>query len=249
MNSIIKLHVIKNTENIKMRFAKNSKMSTTSKLYTAFTLAEILIVLGIIGIVAQMTIPTLVQNAQNAQMKAATKVAYSILSQAMTSAYNNNGGNLAGLCSDWNGTCLKNLLKPYLSYTKDCDNSIVTNGCWPSTSKFSDKSTLFSSPFWANDAGLILKNGMLVYIRFHNANCTYTSSDSQNYTCGWAAVDVNGFNNPNIVGKDTFGFSFQNGSVKPFGVTGDGDYFYTCSGSESGIYSGMGCTNQILYGN
>ena len=58
---------------------------------TAFILAEVLITLGIIGIVCAITLPSIVQNYREKQTVAKLKKTYSILSQAMTSAVNENG--------------------------------------------------------------------------------------------------------------------------------------------------------------
>ena len=45
-----------------MRFTNKPNLSTKVQLYTAFTLAEVLITLGIIGVVAAMTIPAILKN-------------------------------------------------------------------------------------------------------------------------------------------------------------------------------------------
>ena len=62
-----------------------------SKIKFAFTLAEVLITLGIIGVVAAMTIPTLMQKYYEKQTVAKLKETYSILSQALKSASQEEG--------------------------------------------------------------------------------------------------------------------------------------------------------------
>lgn len=207
----------------------------------AFTLAEVLITLGIIGIVAAMTIPTLINNSNDSQTKTAVKEAYAILSQAMTTTTNNNGGTIVGACTNFDNICMKNLIKPALTYTADCDNNVVANGCW-TNNYFSD-----GSPYGSAYPALVLKNGMLLEFRWHNSACDYTDANSSNYKCGWMAIDINGFKGPNIFGKDLFVFTAQNGKVLPMGMTGDIGNMLTCTGSETGNYSGWGCAAKYLY--
>lgn len=208
----------------------------------AFTLAEVLITLGIIGVVCAITIPTLINNSNDAQTKAGVKEAYSILSQAMTTVTNDNGGTIAGICSDWNDICFKNLMKPALSYVKECDSTPFTNGCWVSSKNWDN------SPDTTRDAYsvLILKNGMLIKFRWHHKDCDYTDGNSSNFKCGWAGVDINGFKGPNIWGKDIFIFGAQDGRFLPGGLSGDTGNFLNCTGSETGDYSGYGCASKYL---
>lgn len=195
----------------------------------AFTLAEVLITLGIIGIVAAMTIPTLMNSNNEAQTRTGVKEAYAILSQAMTMAASDNGGTIKGLCADWNNICFKNLIKPALNYTKECDNTPVTDGCWATVKNY-DNSAYNTNGYPA----IMLKNGMLVLFRFHTQNCTFVDATSTNYKCGWVMVDINGLKNPNVIGKDTFYFHAQDGKFLPAGIDGDTGNFLNCTGSETG---------------
>lgn len=215
-----------------------------NRLYFAFTLAEVLVTLGIIGIVAAMTIPTLMQNSQDAQTKSAIKEAYRTLSQAITQVSNDNGGTIAGICTDYDDLCFKNLFKPYFSYVKDCDNNSVANGCWMATSWMDG--TTFTGVVLPS---IVLKNGMFVMFRYHTKACDYTDAASSNYLCGWLAVDVNGFKAPNRFGKDVFTFEIQPNSIKPGGSIGDTGNYLTCNSTDTGLQSGWGCTSKYLYGN
>ena len=233
---------------INMIFTKNPKVSMMSRGYTAFTLAEVLITLGIIGVIASLTIPTLLRNTQEAQLKASVKEAYSLINQAMMQAKLNND-SIKGICAIWDGVCFKNLFKPYLSYTKECDSQIITNGCW-ATKNYYD-GTDYS---WVNNAtadapaALVLKNGMLVIFRYHYTNCDYSESGAtSNAGCGWIGFDINGFNKPNTIGKDTFMFSVNESGIKPFGITGDEGNYLTCDKNDTGENSGIGCTAKYLY--
>lgn len=83
-------------------------------------------------------------------------------------------------------------------------------------------------------AAFVAKNGMLVYFRHHSKNCDWGSS-YYGYTmkCGWIAVDVNGFKNPNRFGKDTFAFSVQENTIKPAGIDGDLGNLRTCNATDT----------------
>ncbi len=213
------------------------------KKILAFTLAEVLITLGIIGIVAAITISTIINNSNDIQTKTGVKEAYAILSQAMANALNDNGGNIAGACTDFDNRCFKNLIKQSLSYSKDCDTNSIANGCWASMKNYDGSPYNIPNSYSA----LTLKNGMLILFRFHNQNCTYTDANSTNYKCGWIATDINGFKGPNTTGKDIFIFNAQNGKILPMGLTGDVGNMLTCNGTETGDYSGWGCTSKYLY--
>lgn len=210
---------------------------------TGFTLAETLITLGIIGIVAAITISIIVNNTREVEIKASVKVASSMLSQAMTQAATEHGGTIKGICgATYDGDCFKELLKPYLNYTKDCDiNYPGTIDCWAQSSY-----ALSGDPtteFQYMNAGLLLKNGMALVFRWHSADCTYPA----NAKCGWIAVDINGLKPPNTTGKDIFIFSAQDGTIKPFGIPGDASVQSTCDASETGRWSGWGCAAEYLY--
>ena len=103
-----------------------------SKIKFAFTLAEVLITLGIIGVVAAMTIPTLMQKYYEKQTVAKLKETYSILSQALKSASQEEG-----LPEEWD--CNKAdkesaekgaaILKKYIKVATDCGTTDTTGSC------------------------------------------------------------------------------------------------------------------------
>jgi len=216
-------------------------------LKKAFILAEVLITLGIIGVIAAITIPTLLQNAEESKAKAGVKVAYSILTQAMTQITSQNNGSIKGICGDWDGKCFKDMFKGAFQYIKECDTSPTANKCWMANNyldgTFYNVDGMGSGP----PSGLVLKNGMLVLFRYHLSDCSFSSSSSSNIQCGWIAFDINGFQKPNKWGKDVFNFSVQNGSIKPMGVEGDTGNLRTCNLTDTGDYSGWGCTAKYLY--
>lgn len=56
----------------------------------AFTLSEVLITLGIIGVVAAMTLPNLIMKYEKQKTVEQLKVAYSLLSQAVSNSVAEN---------------------------------------------------------------------------------------------------------------------------------------------------------------
>ncbi len=110
-----------------------------------FTLAEVLITLGIIGIVAALTMPTLIANHKKKTTATKVKKAYSVISQALTSAQLDYGGmeNWEYLSftddkveerSNASKMFAETYLKPYVnsikyeeSCTKEINNKYLTN--------------------------------------------------------------------------------------------------------------------------
>lgn len=219
-------------------------MEASSTKVKAFTLAEVLITLGIIGIVAEMTIPVLYSNVQDAQFKAAMKKNYSVFSGLYQRVQADNGTFVDILvnCTAGDQTCFKNALKPYLSYVKECDNNASSGICFPATVTQQDKSGSTDYSYRnTNTAGLILKDGTMAIFYLDSPACTYPRGSAPFDTeCGWVTVDVNGFNKPNMWGKDVYTFLFYVDRVRPQGVHGGG--YESCS-----VSSGFGCASQYLY--
>jgi prepilin-type N-terminal cleavage/methylation domain-containing protein len=216
----------------------------------AFTLAEVLITLGIIGIVASMTIPTLMNNIQEAQYRTALKKEYSILSQAIQQAKYDNGGTLYGFfnITDTSGTGIKNALKPYFSYIKECE---AGGTCFPSSYSNLSKT---SYNVWGNAAGFILKDGSSITFKTPSLSsyydCKWYITDNLSI-CAYAPVDVNGpTKGPNQIGKDIYSFwILPNGQVLPEGTWQDGradNSSFICDTSST-TTSGTTCTAKYLY--
>ena len=96
-----------------------------------FTLAEVLITLGIIGVVAAMTIPALLNNYYEKQTVTRLKSTYSILTNAIRSAEEENG-EISALDAKYNeevATKLANHLKPYLKIAIDCGTLDIKGHC------------------------------------------------------------------------------------------------------------------------
>ncbi len=164
----------------------------------AFSIAEVLLTLGIISVVAAMTIPTLMNNIQDNQYKVAYKKAYSILTQAFTSAKSQellintdatNGNNL-------NVLAIMNQLKT----TKKCTN-YNNSSCWNSNGE----------QFGRTYAPIDGRPSTELYSFIDASGMAWTVIEVQQ---GRIAVDTNGFKKPNQWGKDRFVFHLYSGETK-----------------------------------
>jgi prepilin-type N-terminal cleavage/methylation domain-containing protein len=206
-----------------------------------FTLAEVLITLLIIGVVASLVVPNLINDAQDAELKTAWKKAYSEIEQATRLVMMDNGGTNKGLCADNDDNCLKNIFINYFSYTKACNENLTYGYCWHKQDgkwKYLDGTPVTT---WSNHSGVILSNGNLILFWYRSSNCDYV--DDGIPMCGAINVDINGFKNPNIMGKDIFRIHLTKDGLKPYGSPGDS---WGCEGS-TGAYSGIGCSAKYLY--
>lgn len=161
----------------------------------AFTLAEVLITLGIIGVVAGMTIPTLMHSTQEQEFKTGYKKAYSVISQALQRA--NNDNTLTPFSGTNGGIGLQanfQAMQQYFSIAKTCDTSHLSD-CWDTSS---------SSESFGNESSdvpsFIDKSGMAWRVR-HSDYDTATPI---------MLVDINGTRKPNKYGQDRFPLFFSN---------------------------------------
>ncbi len=164
-------------------------MSNCKKsIYTAFTLAEILITLGIIGVVATMTIPTLARNIQDVQYKTAYKKAFSVATQVWLELVGENvlEPREGWVASQSNVDNFKAFMNKF-NVIKKCDYTQLAD-CW-APNETSD--VWYSLPFdyVADEACFIDKSG----VTWCNTNLW-----------GFMALDTNGFKKPNQYGVDRF---------------------------------------------
>lgn len=201
-----------------------NNLQTKVQLYTAFTLAEVLIVLGIIGIVCEMTIPTLMQETQKQQFETQLEKAYSTMTQFFKLYMTNEG------CSDLmctglfdstidNATWQNNMeavAKKYFKVIKTCKTGDTS--CSEVIKSIKGSGTDNVTFDTTTRIIFVLSDGTIV--SFYNAGCSATSypdvSKMKNF-CAWLAVDVNGVKSPNTFGKDAFGLGSvsQNGDIYP----------------------------------
>lgn len=220
--------------------------SILNKKY-AFTLAEVLIVIGIIGMIADMTIPTLVTNVQEKTTVVTLKKAYSTLSQAYTLATTDNGTpDTWGLTADTAGTVnMIEALKPYLNMTKDCG---ISAGCFPDVHykhlSGTDRGNINTE---ADMAKAQLVDGSLLAGAAFSPDCSlqWGASQALKTVCGDYWIDVNGYKNPNIAGKDIFIFHLTKSGLVPAGTQDDSAYSFpnACYGNAYG----WGCTAWVIY--
>ena len=173
------------------------------KTKMAFTLAEVIIVIGIIGIIAEMTLPTLISNVEKDQTVTKLKKIYTEMSQAVKMSEIENGS-----LDNWNYNL--NAKDFYDTYMKKylAKNSEIYLSDYGISYKNLNKSNCNES--WCVDLGsyyLLLNNGQII---------VFSNYKGGNYKAFCA--DINGYKNPNIVGKDFFCFTIQypNGVV-PYG--------------------------------
>ena len=219
----------------------------------AFTLAEVLITLGIIGIVAAMTIPTLISNYQKKEVATKLKQTYSILSQALQMAQVEKGDTTTWAVNDIYGTdvadtnfsvrdvttdFVKSYLMPNLKVSKDY--GYTTN----STIGYDGLYYAGNSNEKRNRSGymFLLSNNVLIQVGVGTSGCIGTTlpdgscDGKREYRNIVFWVDINGFQKPNMDGKDVFLMTF-NVQKKVFGFHKYGDvsrdkYLEFCKSSE-----------------
>lgn len=220
-----------------------------SQLYTAFTLAEILITLAIIGIIAAITIPSLINKIEEVQYFSAFKKFYSEFLKANEFIKMDNNGTLSGGI----GTSSDEMLTTYgsnFTYVKKCLED--EGGCWHSGT--TTWHTLNGGDGWedrGNNSSAILKDG--TYIMFFLTDPTCSGDGwwgSVHNFCGWMSFDTNGEKAPNKMGVDIFDLYLTKDGV---GLRGSNDnvtnWNLYCSASSTDTYNGISCPAKIMSAN
>ena len=178
-----------------------------------------------------MTFPTLIQKQQEKVIVTQVKEFYSIFQQALMRAKNEQGEYY----SDHDSTAFYKYIKPYLKLQKDCLNQ---QGCFPDT-----MITTLNGTDWVNIdrytayQKLILANGASLQI--------YNGLDWEDRA--EIRVDVNGFKNPNALGRDIFYFAVRNNKIIPQGLAGDDIPFEShCKRDSSIDYNGDSCSGWVI---
>lgn len=202
-----------------------------------FTLAEVLITLGIIGIVAAMTIPTLMNKTNEREWKSAWKKAFSTISWSTEKMAHDNGGSLEDYFSS--ATDMRDKYATYMLKARTCDDS-QAEGCSVSNIK-----NLDGTPNGlATGPSMVLNDGAVVQFWLDSSACKSSVGTPEIFTaCGGAAIDINGKNNPNTMGKDIFEFHILKNKIVPFGVEGDVVTASDCVATGTG----KGCAAKYLY--
>ena len=223
-------HIVKNLSTYRLNVLKTDKTPTLSRIckfalssltnFTlsqrervkcpAFTLAETLITLGIIGVVAAITIPTLIQKYQEKVWTTSFLRVYSILENAYKMAQNeygtfenwgddfviiNKSGSF-GHRQKTNGQILyNNVIKPYVKVSDTWLSG--SNGCMPHNYSMLDgtKKGVGQPENWMY---------MTPAVALPTGECIILGAGGADFY-----VDINSKKGPNVLGKDTFRFSFD----------------------------------------
>ena len=199
------------------------KILNFSGILNAFTLSEVLITLGIIGIIAALTLPGIIAKHQKVTTVNKLKKVYSVFSQALLSSQNDNGSP-----ADWvnDGEEIKKetaqkyfetYWKPYIKTARICAQGSYcgykTATAWrqPNGNAFDtgivDENTRTS--FFMPDGTFVL----LIYFSWDTTDGTPVAKFSKKQRL---YIDVNGNQNPNMLGKDVFYFviDLENAALK-----------------------------------
>lgn len=194
-------------------------------LCRAFTLAEVLITLAIIGIVAVMTMPSVIANHQKKVFSAKIKKAYSLLSQAYSMASVKNGDAYAWsytknsrdsimnkyIFSELKG--INTLDDPSLNqkteeYIEEYAQKVGSGGYHADCFDFKKKIKIWGG-FVTNDGYLIVPichvDGDFIQAYIPSPSPTAYKHYTE------LLIDVNGFQKPNILGRDIFNFMLVHG--------------------------------------
>lgn len=226
------------------------KTKITQSPKVGFTLAEVLITLGIIGVVAAITIPTLMQKYYEKQTVAKLKETYSILSQALKSASQEEG-----LPEEWD--CNKAdkesaekgaaIFKKYIKVATDCGVDDSKGMCvaptnYPSLNGREEWSFFKNSPEYK----IKLMNGTSFWFRFIDET---ESARARSGMIMSLKIDTNGAQKPNIAGRDLFFLRYyENKGLLLEGATNtENSYKANCLNTKQ---SGMGCAYYVVnFGN
>ena len=208
-------------------------MLITSKRYTGFTLAEVLITLSIIGVVAALTIPGLVRNFQEAQWKATAKKTYSELVQATKLLSIENGGNFISAFKIDGTSNSSTFRNKYCTSLKCLIKGIAGGECWHTSTTFYRLDGDAIGYGWGPCA--ILSDGTFITFYFNSDDCT-TNEGGGIYVCGRITFDVNGFKGPNVCGRDIFNAYVTKNGLIPGGV----------NTSDNCTTQGLGCMVKVL---
>ena len=183
----------------------------TTKVKSAFTLAEVLITLAIIGIVAALTIPTLVQNFQTRSWDTASEVFQRKLEESLKVM--NVQGTLAGYTTT---EAFVDELSKHIKITRICENDDITTcfadkvtwGTENEEVEMSDvkRASHFGQETWGtNTVGVQFANGVNAVIAYNPTESCEQDPYSNQITgtsCLAILYDVDGFKNPNTQNKD-----------------------------------------------
>ena len=162
----------------------------------AFTLAEVLVTVGIIGVVAAMTVPNLMENYQRQSYITQLRKVYSELSQAAEHAMSDSHSpRLYETIAMRNGRV--NFLQTYFKINQTCDANNLTDCFADSYTTIGGEAYRLKDLVSTESACGVVASGYTICLNGH-----------------FAALDINGKQGPNVLGRDLFGFFLNNdGSI------------------------------------
>lgn len=220
-----------------------------------FTLSEVLITLGIVGTIAALTIPAVVSNYKKKVYVTQLKKTYNQIYDAAHAIINDESANnyyatSAGIAQDNDSENCKTgpcyLLNNYFNVAKkncqaDDGKESKHNICFPA-----DYKSLSGTNLGKTLSGYCIQttNGVTICMA-HNTGNHVTS----------VAVDVNGLDEPNMVGRDVFSMDIkQDGSISDYSSGSNelgsyGEDSENCGkrNADEGLYSAAaGCLNKVI---
>ena len=207
--------------------APENKLLVGKKI--GFTLAEVLITLGILGVVIAMTMPTVVGKYKKQATISQLKKAYTVLSQLVLSAQEDNGA-VAFSSDAVDASTVKKFFEQYwLPYFNS--PTVSKEGTYPygvDTPFLGLNGSLSGGVGTVYSGGRIYfttMDGTAYFINMMRWETQYDEEGNQlpsiaKYSSAQSVqVDLNGIKPPNIFGKDVFVFQvfFDKNIVRPYG--------------------------------
>ena len=225
-----------------------------------FTLAEVLITLGILGVVIAMTLPTVVGKYKKQATISQLKKAYTVLSQMVLQAQEDNGGAYFETSDNVNADATKKFFEQYwLSYFNN--PTVSKEGKLPYgiglPYKYMNGSQMGTNIGTSYSAGRVFfttLDGTTYFVHMMTWEQKYDDdgnliSQTAKYSSSQTVnVDLNGIKPPNIIGKDVFVFQvfFDKNIVRPFGYgKTQAEINSDCSFNGSGAYLAAKIINHV----
>jgi len=201
-----------------------------------YTLNEMIITVLVIMVIAIYMISVMSNKIKDVEYVIALKKANATLSESLTKIKANNGGFIN--VGKGTGDSYNKALRDDFCKVLKCSKTDITSNIFGSVEYRWYKGRTMG---WPGNLGTapaaVLNNGY--FMRFYSyADCIHANVNA----CGYIDIDINGKNDPNMMGKDLYSFwiAKQNGNyaLVPFGVPQDG---YFCQEND------WGCTAVRLY--
>ena len=246
-----------------------------------FTLAEILVTLAVIGVLAALVTPALMQSSRDKANAAKLSSTISNIEKVFQTAIVSEGASSLYDTQLWSSSPINATNGDRKQFVETLDRYLNTNGFYDSFSDFYGSTTVYSLtdggkkgasidnfPYISDTFAIRMSNGALLFLSTFNNKDSLAeqtriakSNDCSLYTqAADVAIDINGVDAPNVVGKDIFFFILgEDGVLYPFGgndvarVTDGGEWnsadaTFACTNNTKGAANakGLGCTARII---